>query len=128
MKLEMIQVGTNIQLGDFIRRLRNSSNYRNYFIDNTFITDEMQKEYMSKYGKDYYICVNGYNQMIGFIGVVNNDLRLAIRLEYKRQGVGSFMLNFIKTKYPNFEVKVRKSNIASQKFFEKHNIKYTLVE
>lgn len=129
MNLEIIQVGTNPYLGEFIRVLRNSSEYRDVFINNTFITPEMQRNYMREHGKDYYVCINKTTkEKLGYIGIVDNDIRLAIRLEYKRQGIGTFMLDFIKTKYPDFQVKIRKSNIESQKFFDKNNIKYRLVD
>jgi ribosomal protein S18 acetylase RimI-like enzyme len=83
---------------------------------------------MSKYGSNYYVFCLENDVPIGFIGVVDNDLRIAIDPDYKTKGVGSKMLIFILKKYPTLDIKVRKTNISGQQFFDKHKLHYTLVD
>ena len=75
---------------------------------------------MQKYGKGYYICL--YNKVpVGFIGIVDNDVRLAVIKDVQNNGIGSFMLSEIEKIRPGFFVQVKKTNIPSIKLFEKNN-------
>jgi GNAT superfamily N-acetyltransferase len=109
---------------EFIRTLRNDKKLLDGFIDKTYITPEMQTEYMKKHEKEYYICLNG-DIPIGFIGVVNNDLRLAVDTNWQRKGVGTFMLQEISKIIPNYEVRVLPNNKASLGMFKSNGFKET---
>lgn len=113
---------------DFILYLRNTQNQG--FINQNQISKEEHYEFMKQHYKDYYIVgfADDYDsrdggvvwiKYIGFIGVVNNDIRFAIDPEYQGKGYGTILLSFIKEKYPIAIGKVKHDNIASQKAFIK---------
>jgi len=106
---------------DFTRLLRNA-NYGDGFIEETDITLEQQKEYMSKYGKDYYICLED-EIPVGFIGSIDNDIRIAVTPLYFGKGVGKFMLQELMKIYPKALAKIKVDNEASIKLFEKCGFK-----
>jgi GNAT superfamily N-acetyltransferase len=130
------QVGQDEDYREYIRLLRNY--YKDYFIDNTEINTDTHKTFMDNYGNDYYILTlkvppysinnisqNGLflgtetNLLIGFIGVVNNDVRLAVHPLFIGQGYAKMMLKFIVEKYPNCKSKVKKNNANNLLLFEK---------
>lgn len=106
---------------DFTRKLRNA-NYGNGFIEEANITLEQQKEYMSRYGKDYYICLED-EIPVGFIGSIDNDIRIAVTPSHFGKGVGKFMLQELMKIYPNASAKIKVDNEVSLKLFEKCGFK-----
>ena len=123
----MQQALTDKKLGEFIRLLRLNKELKKSFIKSVEITQEQQESYMLKYGHLYYVCIDEYNNPVGFVGVVNNDLRIAVHPDHRNKGVGTFMLKYI-LEYFIPEIKVRKTNLNGQKFFYKHKLKYTVVD
>jgi RimJ/RimL family protein N-acetyltransferase len=103
---------------EFIRILRTHPDNLSGFLEKQEITSEQQIKYMEKYGKDYFICLSG-DTPVGFIGVVNEDIRLSVDPKFKKLGIGTFMLNEIKKLPIIMSAKVFLNNIASQKVFEK---------
>ena len=77
---------------EFIRILRTHEENIHGFKEKVEITPEDQLKYMSKYGQNYHICLLG-DTPVGFIGEVDSDIRLAVHPDYKRKGIGKFMLN-----------------------------------
>jgi len=83
---------------DFILRLRNENSSN--FIDQHEITKEEHYAFMEKYGKNYFIFYRTCNGCkcgacycpSGFIGIVNNDIRLCTDSSYRREGVAVEML------------------------------------
>ncbi|MCK9428898.1 MAG: GNAT family N-acetyltransferase [Candidatus Omnitrophica bacterium] len=123
----IIQVNNNKIYWEFIRSLRNDTRLSDSFVDHTYISQESQEKYMSKYGSSYYIYLLN-NIPVGFIGVVNNDLRIAVHPDYYNKGIGTELLYSIIREYPFLDIKVRKTNISGQQFFDKHKLTYTLVD
>jgi GNAT superfamily N-acetyltransferase len=109
---------------EFIRELRLDPAIISGFVSQQVITKEQQMDYMRAHGKDYYICLLR-GVPIGFIGVVNGDLRLAVKSEYQRKGVASFMLSELSKIVPVFSVRVKRSNARSLVFFEKNGFVQT---
>ena len=109
---------------EFIRIVRNNPEMQKGFVEIVNITTEQQIEYMKKYSDGYYICLNNENEPIGFIGEVNDDIRVAIIVKFQRMGVGKFMVNeFMKLK-PNSYAKMKFDNIASKRLFESCGFTY----
>tara|TARA_R110002020_G_scaffold142235_2_gene314359 strand:+ start:24206 stop:24565 length:360 start_codon:yes stop_codon:yes gene_type:complete len=108
---------------EFVRVLRNT---QPGFLVDANITREHQEVYMNKYGKNYYICLL-YKKPVGFIGVVDDDIRLCTHPSTREKGVGTFMLKEIVKMYPNATGQILKFNIASQKAFEKANVPYKII-
>lgn len=102
---------------EFIRELRFCEDNINGFITQEEITKEEQFNYMSKFGKSYYICLLNETP-VGFIGVIDNDIRLATKPEFKKNGIGKYMVNEIMNLYPKSIAKIKINNMSSIKLFE----------
>ena len=102
---------------EFVRILRNDNRVINGFIKSDYITKEMQKLYMSNYFSCYYIAlVDG--KPAGFVGVIEDDIRVCTHPDYQGMGVGKFMINRCIEKKPSAFAKVKLDNEASIKLFE----------
>ena len=103
---------------EFIRLLRTHEDNSSGFEEQVQISQSDQIEYMKKYENHYYICILD-DTPVGFIGAVNNDLRLATDPKYKRRGVGKFMLESFIDLEPKCLSKVLRSNQPSNNLFKK---------
>lgn len=114
---------------EFIRLLRMNREVEGGFIERADISVEDQICYMTKYAEDYRVCIDDQTPC-GYIGVVENDLRICVLPDYWGQGVGSFMLNQMKELWPNPQVKIKASNVASINLFRKNGYveKYVIME
>ena len=122
MLMELNLVENEPKYYEFIRKLRTHSKNKNGFLNNSKITKEEQILYMEKYNNSYFICLSG-DTPIGYVGVVDNDLRICTHWDFKKNGVGTFMLSKIIEYYPNVDVKVLNSNKPSLNFFIKNKFK-----
>ena len=116
--MELTLVENNKDYYEVIRLLRTDPNNTSGFLEQVEITPEQQSKYMEKYEKNYWICLIG-NLPVGFIGVIDTDIRFAVNHNYKNMGIGSFMINEIKNKGIEVTSKVLLDNLPSQKVFEK---------
>ena len=114
---------------EFIRNLRNLEGVREGFIQQEIITQEQQQTYMSQYNDYFYICLYK-GKPAGYIGVIDDDIRVATHPDYQGKGVGSFMVKEIKKIQPSSVAKVKIDNKASLALFKKcgFEIKYYLLE
>jgi GNAT superfamily N-acetyltransferase len=114
---------------NFIHSLRNDKQIKSGFISQEDIPIESHYEYMEKFGEDYYICLDEEDP-VGFVGVVNGDIRFAVDKKMQNKGIGNFMISYIKKQYPNASAKVKIENIKSLKCFENngYKIKYYILE
>ena len=62
-------------------------------------------------------------KVIGFIGHVENDIRLGTRKEYQRRGVAKLMVESFMEKHPEAFAKIKLDNEASLKLFESSGFK-----
>lgn len=114
---------------EFIRLLRNREEVKQGFIQQGEISSSNHMTYMKKYGTMYYICViDGHPA--GFVGIIDNDIRVATHPEFQRRGVGKFMIKELMKKHPYGLAKVKVENEASLKLFESCGFakKYYLLE
>jgi len=102
---------------EFVRALRNMDGVRQGFVEQKNISKENHEEYMLVYGKCFYICIVN-NTPTGYIGIINNDIRVATHPDYQGQGVGKFMINEIMKNNPHAFAKVKLENNASLRLFE----------
>ena len=109
---------------EFVRLLRNSQ--PGFLTPNVNITSEQQIQYMDKNHTHYYICVLK-NKPLGFIGVMENDIRLCTHPDAQGKGVATFMLEEIVKLYPNATGRILKDNLPSQKAFEKAKVPYKII-
>lgn len=130
MELTMELVPCDYQYWEFVRQLRNDPKVRDGFLDDTYITKEMQTEYMFYNSWQYRIAlVNGY--AAGYVGIIGGDIRVCTHPDYQQQGVGKFMIerssgvfSWSDPKYPIARVKV--NNKASVKLFESCGFEKTM--
>lgn len=102
---------------EFIRKLRLDPKNTKGFIQTATITTKEQKSYMTKNSQYYRVCL--LNDIpVGFIGSIDNDIRICVDDKYKRQGIGKFMILKSIELWPESVAKIKIDNIASQKLFE----------
>tara|TARA_B100000212_G_scaffold342432_1_gene329541 strand:+ start:1253 stop:1657 length:405 start_codon:yes stop_codon:yes gene_type:complete len=107
---------------EFIRELRTMQGVREGFISQNEITPVEQATYMLKYNSNYWICLDDKTPA-GFVGVIDDDIRVATHPEYQGKGVGTFMINEIMKLIPTAVAKVKLDNEASIKLFERCGFK-----
>jgi ribosomal protein S18 acetylase RimI-like enzyme len=107
---------------EFVRTLRNDKRVQNGFIKSTHITSEMQTNYMNTYSEYYRVVVIDGNP-VGYVGVIEDDIRICTHPDFQGQGVGKFMLTEIMKIFPNAYGKVKINNEASRKLFLKAGFK-----
>tara|TARA_R100000093_G_scaffold53467_1_gene27501 strand:- start:29 stop:406 length:378 start_codon:yes stop_codon:yes gene_type:complete len=105
---------------NFIRQLRNGA--KEGFIQQQHITKIQQAEHMLKYNNNYWVCVID-EKPVGYVGVIDNDIRVATHPEYQGLGTGFFMINEIMKLFPDAAAKVKLDNEASLRLFEKCGFK-----
>ena len=122
-------VKNNPAYWEFIRELRNRDGVRQGFIDQKHIDRIQQAEYMLKYNSSFWICLDNKTP-VGYVGIIEKDIRIATHPDYQGKGAGSFMINEIMKIEPNAFAKVKLDNEASIKLFEKCGFKkkYYLLE
>ena len=114
---------------EFIRNLRNLDGVRQGFVQQEHITEDQQKEYMSNYEECFYICLAN-DKPAGYVGVIDDDIRVATHPEHQGKGVGSYMLQEVHKLHPNALSKIKAGNLASFNLFSKngYKIKYFILE
>jgi len=113
----MVIVNCSKEYWEFVRKLRLDPRVAGGFIKTTQITPEQQISYMNEYSSCYRIClVNG--EPAGYVGVINDDIRVCTHPDYQGQGVGKFMINKCKEIWPASFAKVKIDNEVSVKLFE----------
>ena len=109
---------------EFIRNLRNTDTVRQGFIQQEEINEISHATYMLQYNNNFWICLDSA-EPIGYVGVIDDDIRVATHPKFQGLGAGSLM----KIK-PDAIAKVKLDNEASLKLFEKCGFKkkYYLLE
>jgi RimJ/RimL family protein N-acetyltransferase len=106
----------------FILDLRNDPLVNKGFIERELISENSHLEYMKKNSNLFKVCLLD-SLPVGYIGVIENDIRIAVHVNHLQKGVGTFMVNEIARDHPNLIAKVKVENIASIKLFEKLGFK-----
>ena len=114
---------------EFVRVLRNDKRVKSGFIQQKKISKKNHTDYMKNNSKFYRICLIK-NKPTGYIGVIDNDIRVCTHPDFQKKGVGLFMLKLIKKEFPLCVGKVKVSNDASIALFLKAGflLKYYLFE
>ena len=102
---------------EFVRQLINNDKVQAGFIETKHISKTQQEEYMNKFQGDYRVCLIG-NIPVGYIGVIEDDIRICTHPDYQKRGIGRFMLEEANKIWPNAHAKIKESNLASKKLFE----------
>lgn len=118
----MVMVKCTSDYWEFVRQLRLDSRTIHGFIETTDINQEQQADYMSKYNDHYFICLVD-NTPAGFIGSINNDIRVCTAPEFQKMGIAKFMVDYIMDLFPTSYAKVKIDNNSSKKLFLKCGFK-----
>jgi ribosomal protein S18 acetylase RimI-like enzyme len=115
MQMELIKCTP--QYWEFVRTLRNDERVLDGFIKSVHITEKMQNQYMKTHSQFYRIAlVDG--EPTGYVGVIEDDIRVCTHPDYQGKGIGKFMINQIMQEEPTAFAKVKIDNEASMKLFE----------
>tara|TARA_Y100001937_G_C7065292_1_gene305728 strand:+ start:524 stop:916 length:393 start_codon:yes stop_codon:yes gene_type:complete len=106
----------------FIRDLRIMDGVRQGFIVQDDIGEVEHATYMLKYNSNFWICLCD-QKPVGYVGVINDDIRVATHPDFHGKGVGTYMINEITTTHPTALAKVKINNEASLRLFEKCGFK-----
>lgn len=101
---------------EFIRTLRNDKRVLDGFIKSTYITKEMQEKYMQNYSKFYRVALLD-SYPCGYVGVIEDDIRICTHPDFQGRGIGKFMLKEIMKIFPTSYGKVKIDNEASKNLF-----------
>ena len=114
---------------EFIRQLRNDERVKQGFIQQEEITKDFHEAYMLENEDRFYLCLIE-NKPAGYVGVIEDDIRIATHPDYQKRGVGLFMINEVTKKHPNAVAKIKLENEGSVRLFEKAGFKkkYYLLE
>lgn len=100
----------------FIKELRTHEENVEGFIERVQITDEQQNNYMQKYNNNYFVALYD-DKPIGWVGQIDDDIRVCTHPDFKSKGVGKFMIDELMRMFPNSTAKVLLDNTASNKLF-----------
>jgi ribosomal protein S18 acetylase RimI-like enzyme len=106
----------------FILELRNNPLVNKGFIERELISEKSHLEYMNQNASLFKVCLLD-GLPVGYIGVIENDIRIAVHIDYLRKGIGTFMVSEIARQNSTLIAKVKIENIASVKLFEKLGFK-----
>jgi GNAT superfamily N-acetyltransferase len=111
---------------EFVREMRMHPENVAAFSEIANITPEDQIEYMEKHGDNYFVALL-YGEPVGYVGVIDNDIRICTHPDHQGRGIGRFMLSEIIKLYPQATGKILKDNIASKKLFDFCGVQYTIL-
>ena len=78
--------------------------------------NKVKDEYLKE--SETYVYVKN-DTIKGFISLLNNNFigALFVRKEYRRQGIGRKLINFVKDKYDRLELQVYEKNVDAMLFY-----------
>ena len=112
----MVIVECTRESWEFVRKLRMDGRVIDGFLETTPITEEQQIKYMISNSEHYRIALlNG--RPAGYVGVIDDDIRVCTHPDFFGMGVGKFMIKSAMAIWPTAYAKVKHGNIASDKLF-----------
>jgi len=104
------------QYWEFVRILRNDERVLDGFIKSVHITEGMQSKYMETHSQFYRIALID-KVPVGYVGVINDDIRVCTHPNHQGKGIGKFMINECIKEWPTSFAKVKLGNTSSDKLF-----------
>jgi RimJ/RimL family protein N-acetyltransferase len=114
--MRMVIVECTREYWEFVRKLRMDGRVIDGFLETTPITEEQQIKYMISNSEHYRIALFG-GKPAGYVGVINDDIRVCTHPDFFGMGVGKFMIKSAMAIWPTAYAKVKLGNIASEKLF-----------
>ena len=101
---------------EFVRILRMDTKVIDGFLQTQPITEKQQIKYMADNSLYYRIALLD-GKPAGYVGVIEDDIRVCTHPDFFGMGVGKFMIKSAMAIWPNAYAKVKHSNMASNKLF-----------
>lgn len=101
---------------EFVRLLRMNDKVSHGFIKTSHISKEDQERYMSEYSSCYRVCLID-DTPCGYVGVIDDDIRVCVHPDYWKRGIGKFMIKKCREIWPESFAKVKVDNEASMALF-----------
>ena len=112
----MVIVECTKEYWEFVRKLRMDARVIDGFLETKPITEEEQIKYMISNAQNYRICLFD-GRPAGYVGVIDDDIRVCTHPDFFGMGVGKFMIKSAMAIWPTAYAKVKLGNIASDKLF-----------
>jgi hypothetical protein len=112
----MVIVDCTKEYWEFVRQLRMDERVIDGFLQTTPITKEQQERYMVDNSKYYRIALVN-RKPAGYVGVLDDDIRVCTHPDFQGLGVAKFMINECIKIWPTAYAKVKLGNTASDKLF-----------
>ena len=112
----MVIVECTKEYWEFVRKLRMDSRVIDGFLETNPITEEQQIKYMTDNSQHYRIALFD-GRPAGYVGVIEDDIRVCTHPDFFGMGVGKFMIKSAMAIWPTAYAKVKLGNIASDKLF-----------
>lgn len=112
----MVIVECTKEYWEFVRILRMDTKVIDGFLQTQPITKEQQIKYMKDNSLHYRIALLD-GKPAGYVGVIEDDIRVCTHPDFFGMGVGKFMITSAMAIWPTAYAKVKHSNIASNKLF-----------
>ena len=100
-----------------IRKLRNLKEVMVGFIDQQEITEEQQVLYMEGHNDYFHVCLCD-DKFAGYVGVIDDDIRVAVSPSFQRKGIGKFLIKELIKNDKTAIAKIKIENKASIALFE----------
>lgn len=112
--MEIVECGK--EYWEFVRKLRMDVKVVDGFLETKPITEEQQIKYMKGNSHRYRIALLD-GRPAGYVGVIEDDIRVCTHPNFFGMGVGKFMIKSAIAIWPTAYAKVKIGNIASDKLF-----------
>jgi len=112
----MVIVECTKEYWEFVRKLRMDDRVIDGFLQTHPITEEQQAKYMTG-NSQYYRVALVDDKPAGYVGVIEDDIRVCTHPDFQGMGVGKFMIEECMKIWPTAFAKVKIGNTASDKLF-----------
>jgi RimJ/RimL family protein N-acetyltransferase len=102
---------------EYVRILRTDERVMRGFVETKKITAKEQNIYMEKNAKYYRVALVN-DEPAGYVGVINNDIRICTHPDFQNIGLGKFMVKECLKIWPNAYAKIKTDNTKSIRLFK----------
>ncbi|GLR88146.1 GNAT family N-acetyltransferase [Bradyrhizobium iriomotense] len=101
---------------EFVRDLRTGPETGKWFLQQAQITSQQQRTYMKLHWRNYFIAILEARP-VGFVGSIDNDIRVCVHPDHWRRGIGRFLITELMQRFPHASARVKERNEAGNALF-----------